>query len=288
MLQYLQCPTDLQSSLQEEEGGLRCNRCKKFYPAAGGKFFFRASSLENLPHLRTDPKDRARWTSWRKRNFEFLAHNLKELPDAAVVADIGVGNDPFSDLISRFHQVIGIDIDPNSAASVIANSAALPLRDGSCDCVILTNHLEHVPDPRAVLSEAIRITRSGGFIIGTAPFLKVEHSLPYDFLRYTHIMLSQLLAEAGYRDVRVESVSAPIDVYETMSHIFFDNLIAGFSAKPRRSSAKVFAARLARKTSHLWMHLFRPIFKQAPASFAYTEGYGFFGRKPDTRQNTKP
>lgn len=280
MLVYLQCPIDSHSPLQEEKGGLRCGRCQKFYPSAGGKFFFHESSLKNLPHLRTDPKDPTRWTSWRKRNFKFLAHRLRELSDTATIADIGIGNDPFSALTSRFQMVIGVDIDPRSAARIITNSTArLPLRDGCCDAVMLTNHLEHVPNPRTVLSEAIRITRSGGFIIGTVPFLKVEHSLPYDFLRYTHIMLSQLLAEAGYRDARVESLSAPIDVYETMSRIFFDSLIAEFSAKPRRSFAKVFAARLARKTSHLWIRVFHPIFKQAPPSFAYTEGYGFFGRK---------
>lgn len=288
MLAYLQCPIDSHSPLKEEGRGLRCGQCQKFYPAYGDKFFFHESPSEHQPRLRTDPKDRTRWTSWRTHNFEFIAHRLKELPDTAVIADIGIGNNPFFALTSRFQHVIGVDIDPDSAASIITDTTTrFPLRDDTFDCVILANHLEHVSAPRAVLSEANRITRSGGLIIGTVPFLKIEHSLPYDFLRYTHVMLSQLLAEARYRDVHIESISPPIDVYETMSRIFFDNLIARFSAGPRRSSAGLFAARLARKTTHTFNRVCRPLFMQAPRSFAYTEGYGFSGRKPGASQNEK-
>jgi SAM-dependent methyltransferase len=50
------------------------------------------------------------------------------------------------------------------AGAVRGDGLALPVRDGAADITFSSNVLEHVPDPRAMISEMIRVTRPGGLV----------------------------------------------------------------------------------------------------------------------------
>jgi SAM-dependent methyltransferase len=52
---------------------------------------------------------------------------------------------------------------------VEGDATALPFDDGSLDAVVMLDVLEHVPEPRAALTEARRVLRPGGVILLSVP-----------------------------------------------------------------------------------------------------------------------
>ena len=55
------------------------------------------------------------------------------------------------------------------AAAVRADAYRLPFADGTFDVVIASEILEHIPDDRAAMAEAVRVLRPGGRLAVTVP-----------------------------------------------------------------------------------------------------------------------
>jgi SAM-dependent methyltransferase len=70
------------------------------------------------------------------------------------------------------------------------------------DVVVLDQVVEHVRDPRRVVSEVHRILRDGGVCIATTPFLIEVHGSPDDFWRFTASGLRELFA--GFSSISVD------------------------------------------------------------------------------------
>jgi SAM-dependent methyltransferase len=56
-----------------------------------------------------------------------------------------------------------------AAVAVRANAYHLPFPDGAFDLVIAAEILEHIPDDRAAIAEAVRVLRPGGRLAVTVP-----------------------------------------------------------------------------------------------------------------------
>ncbi len=82
-------------------------------------------------------------------------------------------------------QVIYVNLDAGTEPDILADVAAVPLPESSCDIIVLGETLEHVPDPMTVLKEAKRLLRKGGHVLATVPFIYPVHADPHDFGRYT-------------------------------------------------------------------------------------------------------
>jgi len=72
-------------------------------------------------------------------------------------------------------RVLLLDLDPRMLRSapgdrLAADAMRLPLRDGACDCVVLSAILEHVIDPARTLAECRRVLRPGGRIVAYVPW----------------------------------------------------------------------------------------------------------------------
>jgi len=129
---------------------------------------------------------------------------------SGVLVDVGCGQKPFERIFrSRVSAYIGLD-DPTAAhplggskADVFATALALPLRSASVDVILLTEVLEHLPEPLPVLAELRRVLKSRGIVIVTTPMIYNSHGSPHDFLRFTPDGLRYVLEQAGFQVLEV-------------------------------------------------------------------------------------
>ena len=130
-----------------------------------------------------------------------------EVPCEALVLDAGAGGGPYKRLFEHaiyesadFEQV-------NKAyapATYVCDLASIPVENDRFDYVVFNQVLEHLPEPKRVLSELHRVLKPGGRLIFTAPLFYEEHEQPYDFYRYTQFGLRHLFTETGYEIERLD------------------------------------------------------------------------------------
>lgn len=205
------------------------------------------------------------WTEWRKANFAYFRKQLGDLPGDKRLVDLGCGELQFGELFKQF-EYTGVDFQAYPHASVVCDlTSRFPFEDEGFDVVTASNTLEHIPDGAHFLRECFRITKKGGRIIGTVPFLVVEHQLPYDFNRHTHVQLEKLLHDAGFVDVEVVALGKQVDVYNTIELKVFDEL---------RKTRPGWLLECVRSWRRLEMRALRRLFDDA-AVHKVCEGYGF-------------
>lgn len=127
------------------------------------------------------------------------------------VLDVGCGEKPYRQLLlsppSRATSYVGLDLpgNPYSIPDVTWNGSTIPLAAATVDCVLLTEVLEHCPEPLAILEEAYRVLKPGGFLFLTVPFIWPIHAIPHDEFRYTPFALERFLKLAGFRDAQLQA-----------------------------------------------------------------------------------
>ena len=132
--------------------------------------------------------------------------------------DLGCGNVPLFEVYrSQVHEVLCVDwmasLHRQQHVDVYANlTLPLPFRDSYFDTVLLSDVLEHVPNPENLTAEIARILRPGGFTVIGVPFLYHLHEVPYDFNRYTRFQLDRLLKCAGLKIVQLEEIGGSPEV----------------------------------------------------------------------------
>jgi SAM-dependent methyltransferase len=141
-----------------------------------------------------------------------LAALQKSLPRFfGVVLDVGCGHMPYKSLLlsppSRGSSYIGVDLPANLYGSpdLQWDGRKIPLADAAVDSVLLTEVLEHCPQPGDVLKEIARVLKPGGFLFLTVPFIWPIHTVPHDEYRYTPFALRRLLDAADFADPRIEA-----------------------------------------------------------------------------------
>ncbi|MEK7640480.1 MAG: class I SAM-dependent methyltransferase [Patescibacteria group bacterium] len=220
-------------------------------------------------------KDKSHWTEWRTSNYEFFKSRLGGgLSKDLVLLDIGAGAGEFRELFTGF-QYIGIDFWPHPDVRIVADiTKQLPFQDGSCDIIILSNVLEHTPEPEVIIQECARILKVGGLLLGVVPFLTKIHQEPYDFLRYTNFMLERMMKGSALKNIEVLPLGKPLDIYLASLRALFKQLANG--------NLNFFERKLAnfvRKLMVLTIWLFGRLFKKAKLSYKFTQGFGFQASK---------
>jgi SAM-dependent methyltransferase len=122
---------------------------------------------------------------------EEARRRLQSLRRRPVVLDAGCGQRPFERLFGG-SLYVGNDVDLSARPSVVADNAELPFRDGVFDLVIASETLEHTLRHEQAVSEFIRVTRPGGYIFVSVPFMYPVHGAPFDFQRFTEFKLARL------------------------------------------------------------------------------------------------
>jgi SAM-dependent methyltransferase len=138
---------------------------------------------------------------------EFMVRAAAELPPGSSVLDVGAGDSPYRGLFEHLDYRTSDwenSVHPGArAVDYVGSADDLPVPDGSFEAVILTQVLEHVPNPGDVLSELNRILQPGGRLYMTMPLTWELHELPFDFFRYTAPGLQRLLRDAGFEELEI-------------------------------------------------------------------------------------
>ncbi len=141
------------------------------------------------------------------------------------VLDLGCRSGALSRHFLDGNEVVGLDVDRAALAKaaelgiepVVANvEEPLPFPDESFDAVVAGELLEHLRFPDAVVSEAWRVLRPGGVLVGSVPnAFRLQSRLgflrgrpPEDDPTHLHMFSPVALREllAGFGDVRLSFV----------------------------------------------------------------------------------
>jgi SAM-dependent methyltransferase len=144
----------------------------------------------------------------RRSILAFVGRAADSLTAESLVLDVGAGNAPYRELFAHCeYRTTDWEYsvhEGSSGVDIVAPAHDLPLADETVDAVLLTQVLEHVADPSAVLAEAFRVLRAAGSVFLTVPFVWELHEMPFDYWRFTPPSLESLLTAAGFVDPVVE------------------------------------------------------------------------------------
>ncbi len=158
---------------------------------------------------------------WERRPIlDFVQRSAERLPPGARLLDIGSGDAPYRELFEHVDYVSHDwenSIHPGARqADLVGSAESLPVEAEAFDAVLLTQVLEHVPEPAAVLAEIWRVLVPGGSLFMTAPLNWELHEMPYDFYRYTSEGLRHLLGASGFTDIEVDARN---DCFTTLAQL---------------------------------------------------------------------
>ncbi len=96
---------------------------------------------------------------------------------SGTIVDVGCGNGTFfAELEGGPWRAIGVDVVrhpgyPSDGELVLVDldTGKIPLPDGSADVVVSVETIEHVENPRALVREAVRLLKPGGWLFVTTP-----------------------------------------------------------------------------------------------------------------------
>ncbi len=110
-----------------------------------------------------------------------------------ITLDVGTLGNP--DLVADIEDIVGVG-------------------DGSFGSVVCTEVLEHVRHPDRALAELRRVTRDGGTLLVSVPWLYPFHPCPLDLRRFTLQGLRLAVEEAGWVVDEAEGLPLPPEALE--------------------------------------------------------------------------
>src|SRR4051794_28234668 len=150
----------------------------------------------------------ARGNSSRTYLFRFLTRAGEAVQPGERVLDAGAGRAPYRSLFAHAEyetaDFLAVQGKKYAEPDYVCDLVDIPVDDARFDHVVLTQVLEHVPEPAKVLAELHRVLKPGGTLWLTAPLFYAEHERPFDFFRYTQFGLRRLLERAGFDVLEID------------------------------------------------------------------------------------
>lgn len=141
----------------------------------------------------------------------FLEKNTRLYKGA--LYDLGAGEAPYKEFFLK-HATTYVAVDWADSlheirADVVADlNTVLPIRSEVADTVVSLSVMEHLREPRTMLSEVFRILKPGGWLVAQVPWQWQIHEAPHDYFRYTPYGLEYLSRQCGFDEIHIEPQGA--------------------------------------------------------------------------------
>jgi SAM-dependent methyltransferase len=123
------------------------------------------------------------------------------------ILEVGGGQSGLTALLYPEANIANLDLDPQYAAApcnqdervrfLCGDGTHLPFEDCSFDMVTMFDLLEHVPDDKKAISEALRVLRPYGFLLVSSPNENWQYPY-YNFMKYICPHEDELFTEWGH------------------------------------------------------------------------------------------
>jgi ubiquinone/menaquinone biosynthesis C-methylase UbiE len=170
-----------------------------------------------------------------------------------LVLDAGSGRAQYRGLFAhaRYETADFLAVEGKTYAEqdYVCDLADIPVEDERFHHVLLTQVLEHLPEPGTVLAELHRVTKPGGTLWLTAPLFYAEHEKPHDYFRYTQFGMRRLVEGAGYEVEEIEWLEGYLGTLSYQARVMSRALpsSAGDYGGGPRGHALALAAKLSRR-----------------------------------------
>lgn len=142
------------------------------------------------------------------------------------VLDYGCGGSPYRPLFKHEAYIRADVVGMTDLDLIITPGQPLDVPDASFDCILSTQVLEHVAVPHQYLAECHRMLKDGGALLlsthGTFP----DHSVPWDFQRWTTNGLRRDLEAAGFTVKKIWKLTSGPRAALQLLELTFDRLPA--------------------------------------------------------------
>lgn len=159
---------------------------------------------------------------------------IKKYQFKGSILDIGCGQKPYQYLFKKADKYLGIDfknysinkdykgLNPDLHFSHdYLKTSTLNFDDESFDHTVSFQVMEHHKNPAKMISEMARITKKGGYIMISVPFLAGLHEEPNDYQRFTKYGLIELFKRNNCRVVKIKEQGS---LFSTISLLLNENL----------------------------------------------------------------
>ena len=159
-------------------------------------------------------------TTNEQNRYEWVKKILVEIPSGQRILDAGAGQLKYRDLCQHLNYVsqdfAKYDGNGNGSAlqtknwkqnnlDIISDITSIPEPDASFDAVMCIEVLEHLPDPVDALREMIRLLKTGGLLILTAPFSSLTHYAPFFYQTgYSRYFYEYWLSKLGLEVIEMD------------------------------------------------------------------------------------
>ena len=130
-----------------------------------------------------------------------------EVPEGAIVLDIGAGGGHYRNLFSG-KKYIAIDIGLEQlryrGLNIIGDICSLPFKNEIAKYALCVEVFEHIYERDKFLKELTRVVQKGGKLLLTTPLCIGEHMEPFDFFRYTKFGIEKSIRQSGMKLCKIE------------------------------------------------------------------------------------
>jgi len=172
-------------------------------------------------------------------------------------------------------RVINLNLDAFDSVDIVGDGTNLPLADCCLDTVTCNAVIEHVPNPRDLVSEMCRVLKPGGYAQLMVPFVFPYHEFPGDYQRYTRSGILELTR--SFEPVELCVLTGPTSTMLVLFREYLRILIPGGN----RPFLKPLISGISGWLTFPFKHLDRRL-NRSPEAANLAAAFYYLGRKPAT------